>query len=410
LAERTTSLLLILLALAGCKHTPPLPSLELSTFPATVRRAITEAREVAITQPKDAASTLRLGMILQTHGQMQAALTCYERAFALDAGRFDTLYYWGFALAESGETDSAIKRLRQALRVKPDSLPVALKLAEVTRDETMAKDLVRRHPNEATAHYLIGRASSGATAIAAYRRALELFPRYGAAQFALAAEYRKSGQTTTELLHDYEQDKNVWPRLDDPEGFALAELSVSAPGLLRRAERANEAGQLNLALALHQQALQQDPQLAEAWINLISIHARLKQPEAAAKAYEQAVKIAPNRTDAYYNFGVFCQQQERWQEARAAFLKTVSLDPRHPEAYLNLGSLAGRQKNFDEAAAAFQKAITARPDLAAAHYNLGLIHAYRHNFPAARASLKKAREHANPELAGAIERDLARLP
>ena len=410
MAERTTPLLFVLLILAGCQRTPPLPVLDVATFPAAARRVIAEAREVAAAQPNDAGSTLRLGMVLQAHGQMQAALACYGRAFALDASRFDTLYYLGFALAENGETAAASERLRQALAVKPDSLPVALKLAEVTRDEAMARDLVRRYPNEATAHYLLGRASSGAVAIEAYRRALALYPRYGAAQFALAAEYRKGGQPTTELLRNYERDKNSWPRLDDPEGFALAELSVSAPGLLRRAERANEAGRLEVALALHQQALEQDPNLAEAWINLISIHARLNQPEAAARAYEQAVKLAPKRTDAHYNFGVFCQQQGRWQEARAAFLKTVALDPRHADAYLNLGSLAGRERNLDEAEAAFRRAIEARPDLAGAHYNLGLIHVYRRNIPAARAALSKAREHASPELAAAIDRDLARLP
>ncbi len=349
-------------------------------------------------------------MVLQTHGQMQAALALYERAFALDPGRFDTLYYWGFALVENGETALAVERLRQALRVKPDSLPVALKLAEVSRDEAMAKDLAQRYPNEATAHYVLGRASSGPAAIAAYRRALELFPRYGAAQFALAAEYRKSGQPTADLLRNYERDKNVWPRLDDPEGFALAELSVSAPGLLRRAERANEAGQVDLALDLHKQALEQDPMLAEAWINLISIHARLNQPEAATRAYEQALKLAPTRTDAHYNFGVFCQLKERWPEARAAFLKTVALDPRHADAYLNLGSLAGRQGNLDEAAAAFRQATAARPDFAAAHYNLGLIYLYRRNYPAARTALHKALEHADPQLAATIEKDLARLP
>jgi tetratricopeptide (TPR) repeat protein len=399
-----------LLTLAGCQRTPPLPAVDTSAFPDAVRHAINEARDAAREQPQDAVRTLRLGMTMQTHGQMQAALACYERAFALDAGRFDTLYYWGFALAESGQAEAAAQRLRQALGVKPDSLPVALKLAEVTRDAALAQDLARRYPKEATAHYLVGRASSGEAAIAAYRRALALFPRYGAAQFALAAEYRKAGQATTELLRNYERDKSAVPQLDDPEGLALAELSVSAPGLLRRAERANNAGQLDVALALHEQALRQDPSLADAWINLISIHARRNQPDAAAHAYAQAVKLAPARPDVHYNFGVFCQQQQRWAEARAAFLKTVSLDPRHADAYLNLGSLAGQQKNFDEAAAAFRHAIAARPDYAEAHYNLGLLHAFRRNFPAARTALQKAREHAMPPFAAAIERDLARLP
>lgn len=397
-----------LVALAGCQRTPPLPSIDVSTFPAVVRQSITEARAAAQAQPQDAGRTLRLGMTLQAHGQMQAALNCYARAFALDVSRFDTFYYWGFALAENGETAAAAERLGQALRVKPDSLPVALKLVEVTRDAAMARRLVQRYPNEATAHYLVGRATGEA---AAYRRALELFPRYGAAQFALAAEYRKSGQPTGELLRDYERDKDTVPPLDDPEGVALAELSLSAPGLLRRAQRADAAGQLDIALALHGQALEQDPKLADAWINLISLHARRSQPAEATAAYQQAVQLAPTRADAHYNFGVFCLQQQRWPEARAAFEKTVKLDPRHADAYLNLGSLAGQQRKLDEAAAAFRQAIAARPDFAAAHYHLGQVHALRRDFAAARAALIQAKQHAgHPQLAAAIDQDLARLP
>jgi len=397
-------------ALLSCQRTPPFPSIDIGNFPTLVGQAITEAFDAAKAQPRDAGLTLRLGMTLQSHGQVRAALVCYERAFALDANRFDTLYYWGFALAENGQKEAAVERLRHALRVKADSLPVALKVAELTRDVALAKDLVQRFPNEATSHYLVGRASSGADAIAAYRKALEIFPRYGAAQFALAAEYRKTGQPTAELLRNYERDKAAVPPLDDPEGLALDELAISTTGLLRRAERADKAGKVDVALALHQKVLQQDPNLAEAWINLISIHARLNQPEAAAQAYAQALKLAPKRPDTHYNFGVLCQQQQRLVEARTAFLKTISLDPRNADAYLNLGSMAGQQQKFDEAAAAFSKAIEARPDYAAAHYNLGLIHAYRRNFTAARASLLKAREHANQPLATVIEKDLARLP
>ena len=404
-------LLAIVALVAACQRTPPpLPTLNTATLRVQVQRAIDEAQRAATAAPADAAKTLRLGMILQAHGQIQTALACYQRAHALDAQRFDTLYYLGFALAANGQKADAA--LRQALTLQPDSFPVALKLAEVTRDAAQARDLTARYPAEATAHYLLGRSQSGPAAIAAYQRALELFPRYGAAQFALAAEYRQAGQPkeAQAALTNYERDKLVVPPLDDPEGLALAELATSAPGLLRRAQRAEAAGSLPQALALHREALQQDPHLVDAWINLISLHARLSQAPEAEAAYRRAVALAPARADAHYNYGVFCLQLQRFAEARAAFTQTTKLDPRNADAWLNLGSLAGQQGDLDQAAAAFENAIAARPGFARAHYHLGQIHAIRRNFTAARAAFTTARASADPQLAASIDQDLARLP
>lgn len=417
--SRLSFALWVLLVFLGSCQEPvsPLPAVDVTSFPEAVRQVVTTAREAAEAAPDSPGLTLRLGMVMEAHGQLKAALACYRRAYALDAQRFETLYYLGHALAANGETEQAETRLREALALRPDSVPVALKVAEMARDAQLARQLVVKHPNLATAHYVLGRSAMGPAAIAAYEKALVLFPRFGAAQFALAAEYRKEGKAAKaqEALRYYERDKTTTPPVDDPEGVALAEMSTSAPGLLRRAQRAETAGQLTVALELQEQALQQDPGLADAWINLISLRARLVRPTATVEqAYREAVRLAPKRADAHYNYGVFCLQEKRWAEARAAFEKAVELDPRNAEAYLNLGSLAGQEGRLDDAVALFRIAVAARPELARARYHLGQIHAIRRNFKAAREEWKKAREQAavsgQSQLAGEIAQDLARLP
>src|SRR5205823_5739045 len=113
---------------------PDFPRLDLGRLQSEIRRAIEQQAEQAKANPADAYQVLRLGMVLHAHDQFQAAAQCYSRAYSLDPKRFETLYYWGQALASMGDYRVAAGRLRQALAIRRQSVPARLKLAEVLRE------------------------------------------------------------------------------------------------------------------------------------------------------------------------------------------------------------------------------------------------------------------------------------
>ena len=396
------ALLLSFLLLCGCgRSVPPLPSLDSSRFQGGVAKAIQAAAAEANTHANDPDRVLQFCMVLHAHEQYQAAEKCYARAHALDPKRFEAVYCWGHALASDGAYAAAAERLREALAIRPESLPAQLKLAEVLTDSgdtshslEMYKGVLAKAPGEPRAHYGLGRAIGGDPAVAEFRKALDLFPRYGAAQFALAAAYRRRGDQTKaqEILRNYERDKLLLPPLMDPEMAAVRSLDVSATGLMQRAAEEAGEGRLDEAVALYQRAIAADPKLVRAYTGLISLYGRLHRDSQAEEAYHQAVALEPNEAEAYYNFGVFCFERRRVTDAVTAFEHTVRLQPRHAEALNNLGAIFEEQGKWDQAAALYGRAIEANPAYPLAHFHLGRIYANQKKYALAIAELERSLE------------------
>ena len=385
---------------------PPLPKLDAAKFEPAVRDVVERAAVVAQAAPDDAAKVTELGVVLQAHDQFAAAAAVFRRAVALDPSNAETSYLLGVALAADGKYAEAVEPLKKALRAKPDAAAIRLKLADslLAAGDTAAarheyEALLAKDSSLAGAHYGLGRTLPSDDATREFAQALALFPRYGAAQFALAAAYRRAGQTqeADRLLTNYERDKTLTPPLDDPALERVYSRSVSSTGLLRKAQILEREGDVPAALAVHEEVIARDPKLDQAWINLISLYARLNRTADAERAYRRAIELAPNRADAYYNFGVFCFGQERFTEARAAFQRALSLDPNNAEAAHNLGAVVERTGDLAQARALFQKALALKPDHRLAHFHLGRIYANERRYDLAIAEFERIIEPADEQ-------------
>ena len=394
---------LAFVALVCCttRSLPELPEIDLGQFQGEVGNAITRQYAEAKANPMDAKQVLQLGMLLHAHEQFQAAAQSYARVHALDPQRFDALYYWGQALASIGDYAHAAARLRQSLAVRPVSVPARLKLADVLRElgETkqsagLYRAVLTEQPDNPTAHYGLGRLLDDRSAIEEFRKALAVFPRYGAAQFALASAYRSIGDpiAAQAASRDYDRDKTLIPPVNDPEMVALHALNVSPTGLLGRAAELEQDGRLQEALDLLNRAIAMNPKLVDAYINMISICGRLGRNQQAEEAYRQAVQLDPNQSEAYYNFGVFCFERQRPEDAKTAFERTVRLNPRHAEALHNWGVLLERETKWDQAVDLYRRALDARSSYPAAHFHLGRIYANQRNYALAIQEFEKSLE------------------
>lgn len=377
------------LLLTACRQLPDLPAVELRDAQPSVRAVIEPALAAAHAQPGDAAAVARLGMALHAHNQLAAAAQAYARAAAIEPGNADYAYYHGLTLAGAGRYADAVAPLTASLKLR-ESVPARLLLADSLYSAGQSAPARREYeavitasPGTAAAHYGLGRCLQGDEAVSSLRRAIELFPRYGAARFALAAAYRQLGRRAEAeaALENYERDKLVAPPLPDPAMDAVRALDSSPGGLIRAAQALEREGRFAEAAPLLERA--------EAWPNLISVYARLEEPQKAETAYRKAIAREPKNAEAHYNFGVFSLRLDRLADARKAFEDAIAADPSHAEALDNLGAIIEQTGALDRAAALFRRAIAAKPALRLAHFHLGRILANQRRYPEAIQSFEK---------------------
>lgn len=399
---------------------PGLPDLKISDFQPAIRKQVQQADAAAHARPRSADASGKLGMVLDAYQQYESAAPCYERAHRLDGRSFPWAYYLGSTQFHQGKYVQAAAALREALRLAPAYLPAQLKLAEsllaegdldgsseiyeaILKSTSKSMDSRLRGNDRnggeprgndeggdslsrsggiaapAEALYGLGRIQSARGDISAaaesYRRACELFPDYGAAQYALALAYQKLGKPGEAEPHfrAYQANMTVTPPLEDPLMGAVQALNLGVDQHLRRSIELEKQGDLREAIKEQELALEVDPQNVQANINLISLYARLKDPGAAEKHFRESVRLNPNRADAYYNYGVFQSMQGKSEEAERAYRQALQINSNYAEAQNNLGFLLEKQGKTEEALAEYEAALKSKPNYHPAHYNIATI-------------------------------------
>jgi len=357
------------------------------SFPPSIRDKVRTAYAAALRDPEDAAVNGNLGMLLHAYEPSDPrAENCYRRARLFDPNSFRWAYYLGLVQGARGNYLEAIATLREALRLVPDYLPALLKLGEWLLVSGSSKEaqalldgVVRRFPDSAQALYVLGRARTANDdeegAIEAFRRACELFPYFGPAHYALGLAYRRLGQAdrAQEEFARFRANRYDIPGAGDRLQAELNQLYTSPSYLVDLGTELARQGRLEQAAAEHEKALEMDPRMARAHVNLISLYGRLKQYEKAEKHYHAAVELDPDSYESHYNYGVLLTRWGNQKEAEKAYRKVLAVYPEHAEAHNNVGDLLQRQGRLSEAEAEFRKAIKSRPAFPQAHFNLGRI-------------------------------------
>jgi tetratricopeptide (TPR) repeat protein len=372
---------------AQCHQISDLPKLTVTDFLPEVRDQVQQAYDRVRAHPQDGGATGRLGMLLDLYSRTDDASACYQRAHQLDPDSFKWLYYLGSLQARLGNHNDAVRTLRMALRLRPDYLPARLKLAEslldsgdLTDSGALYSTIVHKYPEAAEAYFGLGRisVSRGQTADASrdFHQACELFPTYGAAHYELAQVERKLGNTeeSQREISLYLQHRTLVPPVDDPLRDELRQLDRAAPSLLERGVELQDAGRTQDAVAATERALQLDPKLVRAHINLITLYGGMGDLQKAEEHYQAAVKLDPDHfPDAYYDHGVLLIKERKLADAEAAFRKALEINPRYADAHNNLGYLLEREGKIAEASDQYRAAIEDEPDFRRAHFNLGRI-------------------------------------
>src|SRR6267142_703110 len=123
--------------------------------------------------------------------------------------------------------------------------------------------------------------------------------------------------------------------------------------------------------AAFRQALQIDPKLILAHINLSIALFNVPDLPGAQRQAQNATTLAPDAPQPYYILGLIAKSQSRPEEAVAAFQRVLKIDPNDVGANINLGQIYSQQRKYPEAIAAFRLAIGLEPYNGTALYNLG---------------------------------------
>jgi len=382
---------------------PDLPEVNTTKFLPIIRTQIESAASEAATHPRDAKATGTLAMTLHAYQQYDAALRAYLRAHLLEPKNFDWAYLLGVAQIEQGTFDEAAKSLKSALLIRPGDLVAELRLAETLTklanwDDAAAlyQRLVSSHPDRPQAWYGLGRARAARGdrdgASDAYAKACDLFPPYGAAHFALAAELRKRGrmEEAKEHLAKYSSNATAEPPLDDILMEHIHELDASALAHIQRGTELERAGKLQEAIGQHETALTIDPSNVQIHINLISLYGRVGDTAKAKQHLEASLQQGSGRADAWYNYGVLMAHERNDVEAERAFQRAVAINPYYAEARTSLGAIYQQRGQLDEASKEFRQAIADKPDYSLARFHLGRNLANQNKYAEAIEQFEKA--------------------
>lgn len=111
---------------------------------------------------------------------------------------------------------------------------------------------------------------------------------------------------------------------------------------------------------------------AEHWFQMGS-ELESDSPLEARQAYLQALDADPNYADAHLNLGRLDHRAGDLAAAEARYRRAIQCDPEDATSHFNLGVLLEDRNCPQAAAEEYEQAIALDPDLADAHYNLGLL-------------------------------------
>jgi lipoprotein NlpI len=87
--------------------------------------------------------------------------------------------------------------------------------------------------------------------------------------------------------------------------------------------------------------------------------------------FDQAIELDPQNADAYYNRGRIKNQLKEWDEAVADFTRSIKLNPQNADAYLNRGFAEISRGNLDESMTNFTQTIALDSKNFRAYYSRG---------------------------------------
>jgi len=308
------------------------------------------------------------------------------------------------ALREIGETDEALRRVEEALKLRPDSGPLyALKAwlllrRDAPEDALIFLEQARLSDLPHEGHYWLARhlialeKGESDTAEQAVLKAVELlpgepFPRIAAAQFYWRqARLQEAVRLYRAALDAGASGADVWI------GFGMA---LDATG---RSEQALDA---------LRRAFELEPGNVNVARHLSSVLKAAARYDEALSVLKRASEVRADRMDLLAAYADYAAELWRTQQAQDAYAQMIERQPDSAEGKVGQARMLIRRRRYAEAQELLEQVLAARPDCQPARLALASILAKRGQGDEAVEMLQEAARDPATEVAARLA--LARL-
>lgn len=297
------------------------------------------------------------GLVLFKQNRNTEALSAFDRVLELDGRNVMANYYRGQVLGRMEQQDQSIAALRRTLDIQPTFAPASYDLGvayynkgDYNNAAAAYQDTIKHEPSNGQAH---------ANLASTYRQ----MGRYADAnaEYKIASETIKSADLYSEwgfcLGKTNEWDKSI-ARLNTAREMSPTAIDESNTGWAyynsasAKAEAKNTDGakaDYELGRAFLQKAVEKDPKLDAAYLNLGATNNGLGDYQAAVTALKVAVNLRPNWVIAMNQLGLGYRGLNDLVNAVAIFKNVVGLDGKYTFGLFNLGEAYYASGNKKEA-------------------------------------------------------------
>ena len=320
-------------------------------------------------KPDFTAARIDLAKLLLADKREDAALEQFEAVIAREPAQVFALGNAGLIFARRSDYAKAIERLSSAHSLDPNSIPLALALAEAEIRAGRLDDADRVISELTTT----GRLTSDHARILASICLQSGQPAKGAALVKaspeLAARYRDA--TVQKAQEDFQRNQYqaVVVELESvrslgPQDFNFHKLLGAAYYELDNPQKASDE---------LQGALRLDPKNEQVYFNLGMLYLKFHTPELASLVFEHGLKELPNSPLLWMGMGLTQHLAEQTDKAAVALRKATELDPAFIDAYIVLGDVLESINKLEEALPVFQTAMQKQPELYIGYFYYGKI-------------------------------------
>ncbi len=126
------------------------------------------------------------------------------------------------------------------------------------------------------------------------------------------------------------------------------------------------------AIAYYTDAIEQKPDMLEAYLNSGIVYNDMDKVDKALKNYNIAIQMDPSYIDAYYNRGLAYLEKEDLDQAVADLSKVIELNPKHAEAYYFRALSYFSKGELDRSIQDWNKVIQLNPNDTDVYNNRGI--------------------------------------
>jgi tetratricopeptide (TPR) repeat protein len=397
------------------------------------------------------AALTELGRLYYDNGDLASAHMVLERAQRSAPVNPQVAYELGRVLVAQGDTEAATQQFQRAIENDPQPVSAHLALAKFyTERANISPEQIEaaappemseaqrklepirhyvRNINSAKAEYQAALAAGAddraslkliaeqsfehedyATATTAYERLARLVPNDAAVHHGLAQAYLQLGRldaAQSEERKALSLSNEVYPQATAGLGdialrrgnsdeavrqynTALQQEPNLAEAYIGLGRVSAAAGNWAVAAGHFRRAAEVDPQSAEAHTRLGEALLEQRDAGAALGEYQQAIRLKKDHTEAYYGLARAQIARGETDPAEETLATALAIRPDYDLAWLERGKLYEQKREDDNALEAYSNAIGANSRLAEARYRRALIHIRNDRMSEAESDLETA--------------------